>query len=234
MANRKDHRRFGNVRQRASGRWQARYIGPDGLTRAAPHTFDTEKQAQKWLTVVEAEIIRGVWVPPEAGEVNLGEYLERWIAERKLAARTRELYEDLHRLYIRPHLGHLDVGAVGPQTIRTWRKRLLDDGASEPQAVKAYCVLRAVFNTAIKEDGIVRENPCRIRGYDRYHTPERPVATRRPGLRTRRRGAGAVQSVDHRRGAERAAVGRAGRASPLRRGPDQGHGPCAAQAGRAA
>ncbi|HZN76278.1 MAG TPA: tyrosine-type recombinase/integrase [Micromonosporaceae bacterium] len=177
MANRKDHRRFGNVRQRASGRWQARYIGPDGLTRAAPHTFETEKQALKWLTVVEAEIIRGVWVPPEAGEVNLGEYAERWIGERKLAARTREAYEDLLRLYIRPHLGHLDVGAVGPQTIRTWRKRLIDDGASEPQAVKAYCVLRAVFNTAIKEDGIVRENPCRIRGYDRYHTPERPVAT---------------------------------------------------------
>jgi integrase len=25
--------------------------------------------------------------------------------------------------------------------------------------------------------GIIRENPCRIKGYDRYHTPERPVAT---------------------------------------------------------
>jgi integrase len=32
-------------------------------------------------------------------------------------------------------------------------------------------------NTAIKEDGIIRENPCRVKGYDRYHTPERPVPT---------------------------------------------------------
>ncbi|HET8660709.1 MAG TPA: site-specific integrase, partial [Micromonosporaceae bacterium] len=177
MANKKDHRRFGNVRQRSSGRWQARYIGPDGLTRTAPHTFETERQAQRWLTVVESEIIKGEWTPPEAGAVNLGEYVSRWIAERSLAPRTREAYEDLHRLYIRPYLGGLDLGAVQPATIRSWRKRLFDDGVSEPQAVKAYSVLRAVMNTAIKEDSIIRENPCRIKGYDRYHTPERPIAT---------------------------------------------------------
>ena len=177
MANKRNHRRFGNTRQLPSGRWQARYLGPDGLTRKAPATFATEREAQKWLTVVESEIIKGTWLPPEAGEVNLGDYAERWIGERKLAPRTREAYEDLLRLHIRPYLGHLDVGAVRPQTIRAWRKQLLDGGTTEPQAVKAYCLLRAVFNTAMKEDGIVRDNPCRIKGYDKYHTPERPVAT---------------------------------------------------------
>ncbi len=116
-------------------------------------------------------------MPPEAGEVELGEYGEQWIAERKLAPRTRELYEDHFRLHIRPHLGKLMLGAIKPATIRTWRKRLLDGGGTEPQAVKAYCLLRAILNTAVKDDGIIRENPCRIRGYDRYHTPERPVAT---------------------------------------------------------
>jgi integrase len=29
----------------------------------------------------------------------------------------------------------------------------------------------------MKEDRLIVENPCRIRGYDRYHTPERPTAT---------------------------------------------------------
>jgi integrase len=43
--------------------------------------------------------------------------------------------------------------------------------------VKSYCLLRAVLNTAVKEDALIRENPCRIKGYDTYHTPERPVAT---------------------------------------------------------
>jgi hypothetical protein len=35
MANKKGHRRFGNVRKLASGRFQARYLGPDGLMRTA-------------------------------------------------------------------------------------------------------------------------------------------------------------------------------------------------------
>ena len=173
----KGRRRFGNIRKRASGRYQARYIGPDGVERTAPTTFETERQAETWLTVVESEIIKGQWVAPEAGEVELGEYCQRWIAERKLAPRTRELYEGLFRLYIKPYLSRVMLGAVKPATIRNWRKRLLDAGTPEPQAVKTYVLLRAVLNTAVKEDGIIRENPCRIKGYDRYHTPERPIVT---------------------------------------------------------
>jgi integrase len=111
------------------------------------------------------------------GRGRTGEYGPRWIAERKLAPRTRELYEDLFRLNIGPYLGKLTLAAIKPATIRTWRKRLLDDGRPEPQAVKAYCLLRSILNTAIKEDGLIRENPCRIKGYDTYHTPERPTAT---------------------------------------------------------
>ncbi|MEH1130026.1 tyrosine-type recombinase/integrase [Micromonospora sp. CPCC 206061] len=177
MANMKGRRRFGNVRKRASGRFQARYIGPDGIERTAPHTFETEKQAEKWLTIIESEIIKGDWTAPEAGEVQLDEYGRKWIAERKLQPRTRENYEDLFRLRIRPHLGKLALGAIKPQTIRSWRKTLLDGGTPEPQAVKAYSLLRAILNTAVKEDEIIRQNPCRIKGFDRYHTPERSVAT---------------------------------------------------------
>ncbi|GGJ93884.1 putative prophage phiRv2 integrase [Pilimelia anulata] len=175
MANKPGRRRFGSVRKLPSDRWQARYQGPDGLTRTAPQTFESEKKAAKWLTLVEAEVIRGEWVAPEAGSILLDEYAPRWIAERKLSPRTRENYEDLYRLNIAAYLGNLALGAIRPATIRSWRKRILDDGRPEPQAVKAYCVLRAVLNTALKEDGIIRDNPCRIRGYDRYHTPERPT-----------------------------------------------------------
>ncbi|WP_018585603.1 hypothetical protein [Salinispora arenicola] len=34
-----------------------------------------------------------------------------------------------------------------------------------------------ILNTAVKEDELIRQNPCRIPGYDRYRIPERPVAT---------------------------------------------------------
>jgi len=217
MPNKKGHRRFGSVRKLVSGRYQARYLGADGLMRAAPTTFATERQAEKWLTVVESDIIRGEWHPPEAGEVELGPYGERWIAERKLAPRTRELYEDLFRLYIRPYLGALTLDVLRSQTIRSWRKRLLDAGKSEPQAVKAYCLLRAILNTATKEDGIIRQNPCRIKGYDSYHTPERPIATAAQILRLADAMPPRFRGLGPRRRVYWAAVGRVGGASSLRR-----------------
>lgn len=54
MAGRKPQRRseFGTVCRLASGRWQARYLGPDGQRHTAPETFDTETDAQDWLNLV--------------------------------------------------------------------------------------------------------------------------------------------------------------------------------------
>lgn len=177
MANKAGHRRFGSVRRRSSGRYQARYVGPDGIERTAPNTFATEKQAEKWLTLIEADVITGQWEPPEASEIKLAAYAAKWITERKLAPRTREGYEHLFRLYIKPYFGKLALGVVKPPTIRTWRTKLQAAGCPEPQAVKAYSLLRAVLNTAVKPDKLIRENPCQIEGYDRYDTPERTPAS---------------------------------------------------------
>ena len=57
-------RRFGSVRQFPSGRWQARYSGPDGLRHTAPGTFATKTDALVWLDVKAAEIARGEWFDP--------------------------------------------------------------------------------------------------------------------------------------------------------------------------
>jgi hypothetical protein len=75
-------RRFGRVRELPSGRWQARYNGPDGIDRPAPHTFDSKTSAERWLTLTEAEIIHGDWIDPGAGRVLFGKYASDWIEER--------------------------------------------------------------------------------------------------------------------------------------------------------
>ena len=38
-----------------SGRWQARYQGPDGIDRPAPETFADKTDAEVWLTLKEAK-----------------------------------------------------------------------------------------------------------------------------------------------------------------------------------
>jgi hypothetical protein len=64
--NAKGRRRFGFVRQLASGRWEARYQAPDGLMRAADQTFRTKIEAELWLTRTEADILDDEWTDPDA------------------------------------------------------------------------------------------------------------------------------------------------------------------------
>ena len=170
-------RRFGTIRRLLSGRYQARYPGPDGLRRAAEDTFATKTEAQDWLTLKEAEILEGDWIDPEAAEVLVPDYAATWIDERPgLRPKTVLIYRGLLRSHIAPHFEHVTVGEVNVARVRRWRKKLLDSGVSNVTAAKAYRLLRAVFNTAL-DDGLIRRNPCRIKGADQEHSPERPVLT---------------------------------------------------------
>ncbi|HET9140543.1 tyrosine-type recombinase/integrase [Actinophytocola sp.] len=154
-------REWGRVRQLPSGRWQARYPGPDGLLRPAPKTFETKRAAASWLADQQAEINRDEWIDPDAGKVTLAEYGSSWIRERPLAETTRERYEFAFRLHVVPYLGDLAVSDVKDARVRAWRQQLVDKEVGQATRAKAYRVLRAILNTAV-DDQLIRRNPCRI------------------------------------------------------------------------
>ena len=155
-------RRFGSVRKLASGRWQARYTGPDGLTYTAPETFERKRDADDWLVETEVEILRGEWIDPDAGKVPLETYGRRWIAERPLEERTVELYSGLLRNHIAPTLGDVALTDLTPARVRTWHAALLKT-VGQSTLAKAYSLLRAILNTAV-DDELIRRSPCRVKG----------------------------------------------------------------------
>ncbi|MEV8606868.1 tyrosine-type recombinase/integrase [Amycolatopsis sp. NPDC051373] len=178
MANKHGHRGFGSVRQLPSGRWQARYPGPDGITRTAPNTLDTKRTAERWLSEVETQIAHGDWIDPERAKRKLRDYADQWITERPgLRPRTVELYKWLLRKHIDPGLGGVELGKLSPALVRQWRSDRLMAGVSESVTAKSYRLLRAILNTAVDEDKILVRNPCRVRGADRENPDERPVLT---------------------------------------------------------
>ncbi len=128
-------RHFGSIRKRASGRYQARYTGPDGKIYSAPETFERKTDAQKWLSAKETEITRNDWTSPDAGSVTFADYSAQWMKDRILKPRTRELYDGLLRNHLLPTFGGAttlnDITLAG---IRRWRKQRLDAGpaASRP------------------------------------------------------------------------------------------------------
>jgi hypothetical protein len=156
-------RRFGTVRRLASGRRQVRYTAQDGIRRLAPTTFETKRDADRWLVTTEAEIMRGEWLDPDAGKVSLKEFAERWVKERDLKARTREEYERQLRLHVLEQLGRRPISEVTPGHIPTWRTALLAAGVGRSTAAKTYRILHAIFATAVDDD-LIRRNPCRVKG----------------------------------------------------------------------
>lgn len=168
-------RRFGRVRKLPSGRFQARYLGPDEIDRPAPHTFPTKRDAERWLVLKEAEIKSGDWLSPDAGQVSFKEYAEAWIKERPgLRAKTLERYEGLVRLHLAPTFGNSAVSDIKDAHVRRWRTHLLDSGAGAVTVAKAYRLLKAIMNTAVS-DGMIKRNPCTVKGSGAENSPERPV-----------------------------------------------------------
>ncbi|HEY2640251.1 MAG TPA: site-specific integrase, partial [Streptosporangiaceae bacterium] len=165
-------RAFGTLRQLPSGRWQARYRGPDGLLRSAPDTFTRKTDGSRWLAMTEAELLAGPWIDPEAGRVPLTDYAAAWITERPgLRPKTIQLYRYMLRRHLAP--GFTTIGAINDADVRRWRADLLAAGVSPVTAAKAYRLLKAILATAV-EDGLIRRNPCRVKGAGNEQSPERP------------------------------------------------------------
>jgi integrase len=172
-------RRFGRVRRLPSGRYQARYRGPDGIDRPAPRTFGTKSEAEVWLVKTEAEIRDEHWLNPDEGQLAFGKYARAWIEERpNLRPNTAQMYRYMLTRYLALALGNRPVAEIREAHVRRWRKELFDSGASATSVAKAYRLLSAIMNTAV-DDAIIRRNPCRIRGAGLDRSPERSVLTLR-------------------------------------------------------
>src|SRR5262245_41379383 len=158
------HRPFGNVRRLPSGRYQARYTGPDGATYNAPATFDTKGDAKAWLSLRHSEILRDAWLPPTAPKptpVIFAVYAPDWLAVRDLKPRTRAHYRDLLDRYLLPAFGSAPLGAITPAEVRSWYAGF--DPAIPTMRAHAYGLLRTILGTAVSDD-LIPANPCRISG----------------------------------------------------------------------
>jgi integrase len=109
--------------------------------------------------------------------VPFSQYARSWVSERpNLRPKTLQLYDGLVRLHLSPTFGALMLQDITEPRVRRWRKGLLDAGVGEVTVAKAYRLLKAIMNTAV-DDGLIRRNPCRIKGAGQERSPERPVLT---------------------------------------------------------
>ncbi len=118
--------------------------------------------AHAFLDAVSASIGRSDWVDPDLGRISFGHYADLWLSQRTdIRPRTREQYELLIQNKLRPPFGQRELAKITPLHVRSW---YADIAAKTPGSARsAYRLLKAIFNTAILDDLIVK-NPCRVKG----------------------------------------------------------------------
>lgn len=170
---------------------------------SAPATFANRTDAARWVDVQHADLVRGAWQGPikPSASPSVAVYVARWIEEHPTARdSTKELNRGLLRTCIAPTLARAAVGSLAPAAVRRWHHQLgerLAADADRRQAelvakgrqvssasvrdggvrqAQAYRLLRSAMTTAVG-DGLLRLNPCTIRGAS---NPRRAVGRSRP------------------------------------------------------
>lgn len=154
-------RRFGRVRKLPSGRYQARYRGPDGQDHPAPITFTGKRDAERYLSLVEADIAKGRWIAPAAGRTTLKDWAEQWFSAacRTLKPKTRNTYRSLLDRLVLPHLGEVKLADLKPMAVSKWVSTLTDT-KSASQVRQAYRIFSQMMTSAVDND-MISVSPCK-------------------------------------------------------------------------
>ena len=158
----KAKRGFGEVDALPSGRFRARYTGPDGARHSASITFMARIDAEGWLVAQERMISRGEREPPrrqtrEAQLLLLGEYAAAVVGRRRIRPGTAALYAKLLRLTILPAFAGRPLAEITAAEISTWYAGMR---TTPTQQANAYGLLKSIFKEAV-EEGLVTVNPYR-------------------------------------------------------------------------
>jgi integrase len=168
-------RQFGTARCLPSGAWQARYINEVGRRITAPETFATKADALRWLTVLEADVLKGTFLDPRAGQVTFEAWSEDWIAS-KPDKRANSIARDRAalRTHFNPAFGHRALASITPVHIRGVVSTMRRAGLA-PKSVRTYVgTLAAIFNAAVDADLIPR-SPVRGFHLETIRRRERPT-----------------------------------------------------------
>jgi integrase len=177
MAGRQGRRRFGAIRRLPSGRYQVRYRTADGRYVTAPMTFETKADAGRYLSKVEADMLRGEWADPRLGRTTFGEWADRWLDSTvNLRANTKAGYRSILRRYLRPAFGSFPLARIDVLAVRTWLATLEADGVGQATRAKAYRLLARILGAAV-EARYIAANPCGIRRAASDGAPEMRIAT---------------------------------------------------------
>lgn len=142
---------MGSIRKRGDYQFQAqvRRVGYPPLSK----TFDTRKDAEKWVRAVEREMDTGSFISRgEAERTTIANLADRYLRERVALMRSPRQEEQRVNAVIQK-FGNYNLSAVTPAMVADWRDELAK--TLRPQTIQHYvAVLGRLYKAATKDFGI--------------------------------------------------------------------------------
>ncbi|RIV37151.1 site-specific integrase [Micromonospora radicis] len=139
-------------------RYRVRYIAPDGKEKSQSFPDRKKREAQAFLANVQADILKGTYVDPDAGRTTFKQYADEWLAAATTDLLTRDRIEYELRLHVYPVLGHKPMASIQPATIREWARRIQESGLSVGYRRVLFTDVSMIFNAAVDDRKII-SNP---------------------------------------------------------------------------
>lgn len=144
--------------QRRGDKWQARFRGPDGKERS--QRFERKVDAENWLSTQSADVVRGTWTDPRAGEVSFRAYAKSWLQTKAdVSDRTMMNIETRLNRHALPYFGDRALNTVRPSDVRGFVARLKAAGLAPSTVKAAYLTVSQIFRQAVT-DKLIPESPC--------------------------------------------------------------------------
>ncbi|MGV9213198.1 tyrosine-type recombinase/integrase [Micromonospora sp. RB23] len=152
-------------------RYRVRYLAPDGKEKS--HSFPDKKkrEAQAFLANVQADILKGTYIDPDAGRTTFKQCADEWLAAATTDLLTRDRIEYELRLHVHPVLGHRPIASIQPATIRAWARGMQEKGLSAGYRRVLFSDVSMILNAAVDDKKIV-SNPFAAKSIQRpRHVP---------------------------------------------------------------
>jgi integrase len=101
----------------------------------------------------------------DAGNLTVGEYLDRWLSDSVRAtvrASTYERHEGIVRTHLKPTLGRIKVKNLTPTHVRGFHREKLDAGLAPSTVRKIHSTLHKALSQAVA-DGLIPRNAAAVK-----------------------------------------------------------------------
>lgn len=160
-------RGFGAIAKLPSGRYRARYTGPDLAWHNAPTTYGSKIDAEGWLAAERKLIDLGTWTPlATRGQIKslaartITEAVTEYIEARDITPGSAETYRSLASTRITPYLGKVTVGDLDRHQVEKWTQQMRrEHPETRSRNAQAYRLLSSAMKREVDME-VIEVSPC--------------------------------------------------------------------------